>query len=124
MSSEKNVYPSITKLQTVCLEQNIPFASYRLPEESEITTLVQQGSFPEKLNLKEQLDQKSGFIIAPFFESAEHATFLLNPDDIFHNDKINPEYIESLSRNTRFNLLEKPTGNDFVTTPSVDFISE
>jgi len=124
MRSNDNTYPLLRKLQTVCLKQNIPFVSYRLPLQKGITTLVQHRSFPEKLDMKEHLEQKNGFMIVPFSETAQHGSFLLYPDDIFHSDNIDPDYLEHLSRNTHFLSTEKPTDEKISTTPSVEFIRQ
>lgn len=115
-------YQSLSNLQTVCLKQNIPFASYRLPLQSEISTFVQHSSTPEKLDSLQNVDQKSGFIVAPFVESTTHATFLLKPDNIFYENDIETEFIEKL--NTSFNFTGKHWDNEFTTTPAADFISQ
>ena len=77
MIFDKESYSALFKLQKVCFKQNIPFASYRLPHEREIVTLVQHHSMPEKLESMNDLHEKSGFIISPFTESTSHSTYFL-----------------------------------------------
>ena len=75
MAFDKLLYQSLSKLQKVCLTQNIPFVSYRLPLNREIFTLVQHHSMPEKLESLDGLQERTGFVVAPFTDSGEHATF-------------------------------------------------
>jgi len=122
MSIENKSFQSLVQLQKVCLKQNIPFASYRVPLQSGITTLVQHQSFPEKIDFTHQLEMKSGFMFAPFIENDRYSSFLLKPDDIFLSDNIEPEYIKALSQINRFLSVERPSVNEFSTTSSEDFI--
>jgi len=124
MAFENASYQSFSNLQTVCLKQNIPFASYRLPLQTEVATLIQHKSFPEKLDSLQDIDKKTGFVIAPFMESANHGTFLLNPDKVFIGNAIETGFIEALKQNTLFILTEKHSENEISTTPAKDFISQ
>ena len=83
MAFDKESYAALYKLQTVCLQQNIPFASYRLPLNREIITIVQHHSMPERLESLNDLHDKTGFVVAPFTESSVHGTFFLQPDCVF-----------------------------------------
>jgi isochorismate synthase len=121
-SSENKSYPSLKKLLRVCLKQNIPFASYRLPRQPVIITLVQHKSYPEKIDLMDHPEKKSGFIMAPFFESTNHESYLLEPDNLFISDQIDPEFVKKLSGEAGLLFTEKPIGKEFVTTHPEDFI--
>jgi isochorismate synthase len=123
MEKENNTYQQLSNLQKVCLKQNIPFVSYRLPLETEIITLVKHHSFPEKSDSLQDLDQKTGFIVSPFDETAEHGTFFLKPDCVFFSNEIEEIYIKKLSENNRFLSLEKLSENDLKTTTSEEFIN-
>jgi len=124
MSLENNSYPLLANLQRVCLKQNIPFASYRLPLQTEISTLVQYKSFPEKIDLTDQLEQYSGFIIAPFLNSDQHNSFILTPDITFNSDDISPEFVQSLSGITNFLTEIIPLGKEIVSTQRENFIDQ
>ena len=80
MNPETNSYQQIRKLQQVLLKQNIPFASYRLPLETEIITLVQHHSLPQKLDSMQDIDKSVGFVVSPFNDSGEHRSIFLKPD--------------------------------------------
>ncbi len=121
MTFDKESYAALYKLQTVCLQQNIPFVSYRLPLNREIITVVQHHSMPERLESLNDLHEKTGFVVSPFTESPTHGTFFLQPDCVFFSNDIADVYIEKLAANNRFIKLEKPK-NTIKTTPSEKFI--
>lgn len=121
MTFDKESYAALYKLQTVCLQQNIPFASYRLPLNREIITVVQHHSMPERLESLNDLHEKTGFVVSPFTESPAHGTFFLQPDCVFFSNDIADIYIDKLAANNRFIKLEK-TKNTIKTTPSEEFI--
>lgn len=72
MTEKSTKYQFASQLQQVCLRQNIPFVSYRLPLDNEIITLVQYQSPPTKLASLQNIDQLSGFLIAPFDDNERH----------------------------------------------------
>ncbi len=86
--------------------------------------MVQYQSYPEKIDLMNPLEQKSGFIIAPFFRSTLHDSYILEPDNIFFSDKIDDEFIEHLSGSPDFLFPEMSQGKEIMTTPSEDFIQQ
>jgi len=124
MNFNTTSYPSLKDLQTVCIEQNIPFASYRLPLQKEIVTLVQHQSFPEKIDILNNPEQRKGFIVAPFFETNTHAAYILEPDSVFYNGDIDPGFIEQLSRNSGMLFSENRISKELLTTSREDFISQ
>jgi isochorismate synthase len=124
MTFNKSSYQLLSNLQRVCLKQNIPFASYRLPLQSEIMTLVQHHSMPEKLDSLQNIDQKIGFVVSPFNETHKHETYLLNPDCVFFSNEIEDIYIQKLSGNNRYLSIGKQTETKLVTTVSTDFIGQ
>ncbi len=121
MTFQKESYTSLTRLQSVCMKQKIPFVSYRLPLNREIITLVQHHSLPEKLETLNNLHDRTGFIIAPFTESNTHSTYFLQPDCVFFSNDIADIYLEKLAANNRFidlpdkkNSLQTTSRNEFI----------
>jgi isochorismate synthase len=102
MKIQNDTYQQLTKLQQICLKQNIPFVSYRQPLKTEIITLVQHHSVPEKLDSLQNLDKKTGFIVTPFDENENHRTYFLEPDCVYFSDEIEDIYLQKLSDNNRF----------------------
>lgn len=121
MTFDKESYAALCKLQTVCLRQNIPFASYRLPLNREIITVVQHHSMPERLKSLNDLHEKTGFVVSPFTESPAHETFFLQPDCVFFSNNIAEIYIDKLAANDRFIEIEKNKNTTKATT-SEEFI--
>ena len=117
MTFDKESYAALCKLQTVCLRQNIPFASYRLPLNREIITVVQHHSMPERLESLNDLHEKTGFVVSPFTESPAHETFFLQPDCVFFSNNIAEIYIDKLAANDRFIEIEKNKNTTKTTTP-------
>lgn len=62
------------------IEQNLPFAAYRLPDEDKIYLLIQYKSLPERLPAIHELGDDSGFVIAPFIDEGTGGIFLMKPD--------------------------------------------
>ena len=122
MAFEKPTYQHLSKLQQVCMKQNVPFVSYRLPLETGIITLVQHHSLPEKLDSLQNIDTKKGFVVAPFFETDQHGTYLLEPDCVYFSDEIEDVYLNKLSETIRFLNLKKTSVNGIETTSSNEFI--
>ena len=117
---EEPKYGQLIKLQSALFRQNIPFVSYRLPLETEIITLVQHQSLPEKLVSLNELDNKTGFVIAPFTVSDEHQSFFLKPDCVFFSDEIEEIYIQKIADNKRFAGLPK-IKNSLTTTTADEY---
>jgi isochorismate synthase len=124
MKEKNKTYKQLSKLQQVCLKQNIPFVSYRLPLETEIISLVQHHSLPEKLDSLQNIAQKVGFVVSPFSETIEHGTYLLEPDCVFFSNEIEEIYLQKLADNNRFLSVEKQLETIIQTTTPEDFISQ
>lgn len=121
MNSLKEKYNQLIKLHKVLLTQNIPFASYRLPLNREIITVVQHHSMPERLESLNDLHEKTGFVVSPFTESPAHGTYFLQPECVFFSNDIADIYIEKLAANNRFVEIGK-NKNAIKTTTSEEFI--
>ena len=124
MTFSEPTYSPLSQLQSVCLKQNIPFASYRLPLQSEIITLVQHSSMPELIDSLQNIDTKSGFIIAPFFETEKHGVYFLNPDNIFDTNNIDHDLVQQLALNSKFLNIKQPSEFEISSTPPEDFIQQ
>ena len=60
------------------------FAFYRLPYKDSYTLVMQNDDDPEKLSSVDELNGKSGFVIAPFMPSEECPILLMRPDVVKH----------------------------------------
>jgi len=123
MSFDSNSYNQLGKLQRVLLKQNIPFASYRLPLESEIVTLVQHHSMPDKLSSLQNINREIGFVISPFDHNSKHGTFFLKPDCVFFSNEIDDIYIQKLLENSSYVSIEKLSEKGILPTTSSEYIN-
>ena len=110
-------------LQEICLKQNIPFVSYRLPLETEIISLVQQHSLPEKLKTLNNIEKNTGFVVSPFTETEQNGTYFLKPDNIFFSNEIEDIYLKQLSENNLFLSSKDQSVQNINTTFPAEFIS-
>ena len=124
MTEKSTKYQFASQLQQVCLRQNIPFVSYRLPLDNEIITLVQYQSPPTKLASLQNIDQLSGFLIAPFDDNERHGVYLLTPDKVVKSASDDESLIETLANVESFLPFEKEADTDLHTTTATDFISQ
>ena len=67
------------------------------------------------------MDNKTGFVIAPFTASGEHNSYFLKPDCVFFSYDIADIYIQKLADNNRFIELAK-TENTLLTTTADEYI--
>jgi len=119
-----NSYQSLQDLHKVCLSQHIPFASYRLPQQSKISTLVQYQALPQKIDTLQNLEGKKGFVIAPFIENEKNATYLLSPDFIFESNNIDANSIQTLANTSLFLSAENDVRDQLIDTKKEDFIQQ
>lgn len=87
----------LVQLLNLCLEKNIPFVSFRFPNESKIQTWIQLSG---KFNFVEQFDEianQSGFVYAPFHRKTNFPIVFFEPELIFENDKIEDSLIRKIS---------------------------
>ena len=95
-NSETENIRTNNKLLRVCLEKGIPFASYQMPGESEVTTLVQHKGCPRKFNPSSDLTNSKGFVVAPFEQNDSFPALLLEPDYIHSGNHAVDEILETL----------------------------
>lgn len=123
MNNTDDFFPSLASLHYVCQHQYIPFVSYRLPQHSAITTLVQYKSFPKKIADFVELNAGEGFVIAPFTANNGFDSYLLIPDLEFKDNNVSTEIIAELSRNELFKTNHKDEDFNINTTSKEVFES-
>ena len=83
------------------IETGMPFAMYRIPGEKVIHLMVQLNSEVSLFNDIEELNGRSGFVIAPFRIGKDTPIVLLRPDEVCEiefdstkecSDDIKPDY--------------------------------
>ncbi|MFA5419352.1 MAG: chorismate-binding protein [Bacteroidales bacterium] len=80
--SLKNTAPIIDLLLT----KNLPFAIFRLPETSEFTLICQQDNEVKEVDILD-IEEFSGFVVAPFKCARTGSAFLIRPDLVASNEE-------------------------------------
>ena len=84
MSQIKNSVKSIGETISVCFNNNLTFAAYRLPNQPEQTLIVQKKPGYEKVTSLADITEMKGFFVAPFLQSEKISSFIINPDYWLH----------------------------------------
>ena len=93
---------SIAEAQSICLRNNIPFYTYRLPGEEEVVFGAQLTDDTALFKGFERHRGEEGFVIAPFNPSSWSFPYLIRPDLKFSDTLTDPAAIVNL-QNTMFN---------------------
>jgi isochorismate synthase len=86
------VVSKLARLINLCLEKNIPFVSFKLPDARSVHTWVQISGrifFSESIT---QTGADSGFVYAPFHRRTNCPVVVFKPEWIFENEDI-PEHV-------------------------------
>lgn len=102
MTTQTDHKLSVAEAQTICLRNNIPFYTYRLPGSSELVFGAQLSSEPRLFKGFERHRGEKGFVITPFNRSSWSFPFFIKADLTFTGHLTDPEAIVNL-QNTVFN---------------------
>jgi len=88
----------LSKSWEACLQRQLPAVLYHLPGASAQNILVQTDSKLHILNAGASLEEKTGFVLAPFCESPEFPTVLIQPDLTSSIEALMPEFLAQVER--------------------------
>ena len=95
-----------------CINNNLIFAAYRLPNSDAVRLIVQKESTMRSVTVTSSLFEQKGFVISPFTESQQNNTYLILPDlNYSSTDYVNFDELLSLSPITH---TETPFDNGVV----------
>ena len=97
MRHTKAPVKSVKETISVCLENNLTFAAYRLPNQTQPKLMVQKDIETEEVEALSDITGLRGFVIAPFLQSEKNRMFIIKPDFYFEGE-ISGEKFEELSR--------------------------
>lgn len=86
----------LSRLINLCLDKNIPFVSFRLPDEKDIITWVQISGQFNYFESIEKIGKRKGFVYAPFHRRTNFPIAFFEPEVIFKNDEIDEDFIRVL----------------------------
>lgn len=78
------------------IEGNIPFATFRLPGETEAMTYVQTGKADPPVNSLDQLEGRRGFLMAPFYGPNGRDYLLVRPDLVFRASEVDRALVNKI----------------------------
>ena len=93
----------LTKIHTACIAKNLPFVTFRLPQQELSTTYIQTTPGNVQWNSLHEISGETGFIMAPFDTRNGHRYILVKPDlvidtrDITHDTLRRVEKLEARS---------------------------
>lgn len=76
MSRIKASFLNLDILQGFLIENGVPFASYRLPDEASPITLISSGAFKRSTSISETIKNDKTFLMAPFYPEADIVSFI------------------------------------------------
>ena len=86
---------SVADAVSVCIQKNLTFAAYRMPNQSQPALIVQSAPVSKRIREGDDFDSLSGFIVAPFASQDCCPAFLIEPD-FFYGTEINEKLIGRL----------------------------
>jgi len=110
MKPDKSKDSYIDEAISVCVQNNLTFATYRLPNHKETTLVVQKDAIVRKIDNTTDFNTIRGFLVAPFSFETSCSRFIIEPD-FFYGTTITQQLIDKLrSVNHKKATTEK---NDF-----------
>jgi isochorismate synthase len=98
---------SVGETISVCLNNNLTFAAYRLLGQTEQVLMVQESRVAEDLTDLSEVTSLKGFLVAPFLRSESNKMFIIKPDFYFSGE-VPDEQFDKIS-NLKHPALESKT---------------
>jgi len=95
------VQNKLVQLINLCLDKNVPFVSYKLPQTDEIITWVQSSGQFDYVENFEEISGKEGFIYAPFHRRTNFPIAFFEKERTFMNDDIDDGLLSRISSHER-----------------------
>jgi isochorismate synthase len=83
---------SVADAVSVCVQKNLTFAAYRMPNQSKPLLIVQSAKVSRHISEGDNFDALTGFMVAPFASQECCPAFLIE-SDFFYGDEINEKLI-------------------------------
>lgn len=97
MRQVKALVRSVQETISVCLENNLTFAAYRLPKQLRTELIVQKSDDTQEVENLSDITNLNGFLIAPFMRTEENSMFIIRPDFYFQGN-VSEEKFDELSQ--------------------------
>ncbi|QGY44691.1 hypothetical protein GM418_13750 [Maribellus comscasis] len=97
MSRTKTSVKTIGETISLCLQNNLTFAAYRLPNQTRPKLMVQKNLETEEIEALSNINELRGFLIAPFLHSEDNRMFIISPD-YFLDGETQKKQFDEISR--------------------------
>jgi isochorismate synthase len=84
------------EIHNLCIEKNLPFATFRLPRQSSSTTYIQTSAHTIQWSSIHDISEKRGFIMAPFDTKNGKKYVMVKPDIVIESSKPAEKELELL----------------------------
>jgi isochorismate synthase len=71
---------ALTDIQNLCIAKNLPFVTFRLPQQESCTTFIQTSKDDSRWDSIKEIPGENGFIMAPFDTGNGHPYMVVRPD--------------------------------------------
>ncbi len=79
---------SLLKIHHAAISKNLPFVTFRLPQQESTTTYIQTAPGQVKWGSIQEIVSRKGFIMAPFDSRNGHPYLLIQPDQVMDGDQL------------------------------------
>ncbi len=83
-------------IHNYCIEQNLTFATFRLPRQTTSTTYIQASDQSIQWKSINDVSEKKGFLMAPFDTKNGKKYIMVRPDIVFEGDRPEKEVIRQI----------------------------
>ena len=83
-------------IHNACIAKNLPFVSFRLPQQANSTTYIQTSPGNGEWQSIGDISDETGFLMAPFDVRNGHSHMLIRPDMLIHEEEISRETIRKV----------------------------
>jgi isochorismate synthase len=88
----------LISIHNACIAKNLPFVSFRLPQQTHSTTYIQTTPGHVEWNSIRDISGETGFLMAPFDTGNGHRYMMIKPDLLIEEDEISREIIEKIKQ--------------------------
>ncbi len=86
----------LLKIHQTCISSNLPFATFRQPQQEFSTTYIQTTPGNVEWSSIKDISSQTGFIMAPFDTRNGHRYILIKPDLLLHSQEISREILQKV----------------------------
>jgi isochorismate synthase len=87
---------ALLKIHHAAITKNLPFVTFRLPQQEQSTTFIQTTAGHVKWSSIKEIAARKGFIMAPFDSRNGHSYLLIKPDLVLHGKELTRHEVQQV----------------------------